>query len=151
MRFTKMQGAGNDFVLLETDDRQRDWPQLAVAMCDRHYGIGADGVLVMLPSDVADFQMRVFNADGSEANACGNGLRCMVKHFLDGQLANPGTRRVSVETVAGVRRAEVGKAGKYPFCVLKFMVKHVLKILMDLKCLVIWNADRWLFLRVLKG
>ena len=74
MKFTKMQGAGNDFILIVTKDTQRDWSQLAVVMCDRHYGVGADGLLLLLPSAIADFQMRVFNADGSEADACGNGL-----------------------------------------------------------------------------
>ena len=77
MNFTKLQGAGNDFVLVETSDMQRNWSQVAVAMCDRHYGIGADGLLVVLPSGVAHFQMRVFDPDGSEAEACGNGLRCL--------------------------------------------------------------------------
>ena len=110
MKFTKMQGAGNDFVLVESDDRQRDWASVAVAMCDRHYGIGADGLLLLLPSDLADFQMRIFNADGSEANACGNGLRCLVKYFIDGSLTNPGTRELSVETRAGVREARIYQA-----------------------------------------
>ncbi len=104
-----MHGAGNDFILVETSEMKRDWSQLAVAMCDRHYGIGADGLLLLLPSSVADFQMRVFNADGSEADACGNGLRCMVKHFVDGGLGNPKAREVSVETVTGVRRAKIHK------------------------------------------
>ena len=74
MIFTKMHGAGNDFILIETDDAQRDWSRIATAMCDRHYGIGADGLLLLMPSGLADFRMRVFNADGSEADACGNGL-----------------------------------------------------------------------------
>ncbi|MFC1940726.1 diaminopimelate epimerase, partial [Chloroflexota bacterium] len=68
MKFTKMQGAGNDFVVIETNDMQYDWSQLAVAMCNRHFGIGADGLLLFSPSDVADFRMRIFNADGSESN-----------------------------------------------------------------------------------
>ena len=69
--------------------------------------------MLLLPSDVADFRMRIFNADGSEADACGNGLRCLVKYFVDGGQANSGAQEISVETVAGVRRAEVYKvAGK---------------------------------------
>ncbi len=67
MNFTKLQGAGNDFVLVETSDNQYDWSQMAVAVCDRHYGIGADGRLVLLPSSKADFLMRIFNPDFSEA------------------------------------------------------------------------------------
>ncbi len=79
MKFTKMHGAGNDFVLVETDDRQRDWSSLALAICDRHYGIGADGLLLLMPSDKADCQMRIVDCDGTEAEACGNGLRCLVR------------------------------------------------------------------------
>ncbi len=113
MKFTKMQGAGNDFTLVETNDMQRDWSPTAIAMCDRHYGIGADGLLLMLPSDTADFRMRIFNADGSEAEACGNGLRCLVKYFVDRGLASSEAQKISVETVAGIRRAETHKvAGK---------------------------------------
>ena len=110
MKFTKMQGAGNDFVLIETDDRQRDWSVMVMAMCDRHYGIGADGLLLLLPSATADFQMRIFNADGSEADACGNGLRCMIKYFVDGGPTNSEAQELSVETRAGVRQARVYKA-----------------------------------------
>ncbi|GAI14009.1 unnamed protein product, partial [marine sediment metagenome] len=88
MNFTKVQGAGNDFILVEADKAQRDWPQVAIAMCDRHFGVGSDGLLLMLPSNNADFQMRVFNSDGSEAEACGNGLRCLAKYALHKGLAD---------------------------------------------------------------
>ncbi len=113
MRFTKMQGAGNDFVVVETGDTQRDWSPVAAAICDRHYGVGADGLLLLLPSGVADFRMRIFNPDGSESSTCGNGLRCLVKHFVDTNKTNSGVKRVSkeitVETIAGTRRARVYK------------------------------------------
>ncbi len=113
MEFTKMQGAGNDFILVETNGIQRDWSQVAVAMCDRHYGIGADGLLLLLTSDVGDFGMRIFNADGSESDVCGNGLRCLVKYFADRNSASSGAQEISVETAAGLRRAQVHKvAGK---------------------------------------
>ena len=111
VKFTKMQGAGKDLMMVETNDTQRDWSQVAVAICDRHYGIGADGLLLLLPSDVADFQMRVFNVDGSEADACGNGLRCLAKYALDRGLANVDAQEISVETVAGIRRVRFHKAG----------------------------------------
>ena len=104
-----MQGAGNDFVLVETSDTQCDWSQAAIAVCDRHYGVGADGLLLLLPSDTADFRMRIFNPDGSESNACGNGLRCLVKYFVDRDSINSGAREISVETLAGTRRARVYK------------------------------------------
>jgi len=113
MRFTKVQGAGNDFVLVEASDMQRDWPSLAVAICDRHYGVGADGLLLLLPSHVADFRMRIFNPDGSESGACGNGLRCLVKHFVDRNSANLAgkelSKEISVETITGIRSAKVYK------------------------------------------
>jgi len=109
MKFTKMQGAGNDFVLVEAGDSQRDWSELAVDICDRHFGVGADGLLLLLPSDRADFRMRIFNADGSESSACGNGLRCMVKYFLDRQVGNRRAAEISVETMAGVRIARIRK------------------------------------------
>ena len=113
MRFTKVQGAGNDFVLVETKDTRRDWSGLAVAMCDRHFGVGADGLLILLPSAKADFQWRIFNADGSESEACGNGLRCAVKYFVDGRKAKPGGKEVSVETITGIKTATFTKiAGK---------------------------------------
>ena len=108
-----MQGAGNDFVLVETSDIQRDWSRVAIVMCNRHYGIGADGLLLLLPSGVADFRMRIFNPDGSESSTCGNGLRCLVKHFVDTNTANSGVNKISkditVETIAGIRRARISK------------------------------------------
>ncbi len=109
MNFTKMQGAGNDFVLVETSDMQRDWSQMAVAICDRHYGVGADGLLLLLPSKNADFRMRIFNADGSEGQTCGNGLRCVARYGLEKGLTN--ANEISVETLAGVSKLRLYKTG----------------------------------------
>ena len=109
MKFIKMQGAGNDFILVETSDTRRDWSRVAAAICDRHYGVGADGLLLLVPSRVADFGMRIFNSDGSESGACGNGLRCLVKHFVDKNSNDSGVKEISVETIAGIRRARVFK------------------------------------------
>lgn len=109
MNFTKLQGAGNDFVLIETGDMQHDWSKVAAVMCDRHFGVGADGLLLLLPSDVADLRMRIFNADGSEAEACGNGLRCMAKYALSKGIVTNGGQEVSVETITGIRRARLRK------------------------------------------
>lgn len=111
MNFTKMQGAGNDFILVEAGEAQRDWSRVAIAMCDRHFGVGGDGLLLLLPSDVADFQMRVFNSDGSEAETCGNGLRCLAKYVLHKGLADSATQEISVETASGVRKARLHTAG----------------------------------------
>ena len=111
MKFTKLQGAGNDFVLVEAEEAQRDWSPLAVAMCDRHFGIGADGLLLVLPSSVADFKMRVFDPDGSEAEACGNGLRCLAKYVFKNRLISAETDQLLVETVSGVRKIRFDKKG----------------------------------------
>ncbi len=107
MKFVKMQGAGNDFVLMETGSMQHDWSRVAVAMCDRHFGVGADGLLLLLPSDKADFRMRIFNPDGSEARACGNGLRCLVKYIKGRRLVSREARHVLVETLSGVRKVKI--------------------------------------------
>jgi diaminopimelate epimerase len=107
MRFTKWQGTGNDFILLEARGEERDWPRLAKAMCDRHFGVGADGILLLLPSDRADLRMRMFNPDGSEAEMCGNGLRCLVRHVVERGLARPPDGRLRVETGAGVLTVEL--------------------------------------------
>ena len=115
MNFTKLQGAGNDFVLVETSDTQRDWSRVARAICDRHFGVGGDGLLLVLPSDVADFQMRVFNPDGSGPEACGNGLRCVAKYALHKGLVNSSDQEISVETIAGIRKARLLKTeGELP-------------------------------------
>ncbi len=103
MNFTKMQGAGNDFVLIETQDKHRDWSKLAITLCDRHFGIGADTLLLLMPSDVAHFKMRIFDADGSEAETCGNGTRCLAKYIFGKGLINKGVDQISIETLGGIR------------------------------------------------
>lgn len=101
MRFAKMHGIGNDFVLIDARAIDADWPALAKAMCDRHFGIGGDGVILVLPSERADLRMRIFNPDGSEAEMCGNGIRCYAKFVLDEGIL-PAREVLSVETGAGV-------------------------------------------------
>jgi len=115
VKFAKMQGTGNDFILLEPGTEKRDWPKLAPAMCDRHFGVGADGLIVVLPSlrsgsgqaRRAGVAMRLFNADGSEAEVSGNGVRCLVKYAVERGLAEPHHGRVTVEAASGVLSAEV--------------------------------------------
>jgi len=114
MNFTKLQSTGNDFVLVETSDTQRDWSQVAAAICDRHFGVGADGLLLLLPSDSADFRMRMFNPDGSESEVCGNGLRCLVEYVIKMKLADIKAREISVETMAGIRKARIYRAEDKP-------------------------------------
>ena len=113
MNFTKLQAAGNDFILVETSDTNRNWSPVAVAVCDRHFGVGADGLLLLLPSAMADFGMRIFNPDGSEAEACGNGLRCLAKYVVNRGLADIGAQEVSVETIAGIRKIKLHKEAIY--------------------------------------
>lgn len=115
MKFAKMQGTGNDFVLVEAKGQGHDWPRLAREMCERHYGVGADGLMLVLPSlrpgsgqaPRADVGMRLFNADGSEAEVSGNGVRCLVKYAVERGLARPQAGRVTVEAMSGVLTAEV--------------------------------------------
>ncbi len=94
---------------MEASEVNLDWSQVAVAMCDRHFGVGADGLLVLLPSHLADSQMHIFNPDGSEAEACGNGLRCLAKYFVDMGLANTGAQEILVKTMSGIRRVKFHK------------------------------------------
>jgi diaminopimelate epimerase len=107
MNFTKLQSAGNDFVLVEAGDGRQDWPQTAAAVCHRHYGIGADGLLLLGKSSTADLSMRIFNADGSEAEACGNGIRCLLRYAVDKGLIDIGKGEVTVETAVGMRTARL--------------------------------------------
>ena len=103
MRFTKMHGAGNDYVYVDARDQDRDWPELAAAMSDRHNGVGSDGLILALPSERAHLRMRMFNADGSEGEMCGNGIRCLVAFGLTRGMIAPETSPVVVETLAGDR------------------------------------------------
>jgi diaminopimelate epimerase len=102
MRFTKMHGIGNDYVYVSTFDQKApaDPARLAVAVSDRHTGIGGDGLILIGPSERADARMRMFNADGSESEMCGNGVRCVAKYIHDHGLARKG--RVTVETGRGI-------------------------------------------------
>ena len=102
MKFTKMHGAGNDYVYIDARDQQHDWPALSIAMSDRHLGIGSDGLILALPSDKADLRMRMFNADGSEGEMCGNGIRCLVSFAFDNGIVAAEKSPVRVETMAGV-------------------------------------------------
>ncbi len=105
IHFTKLQATGNDFVLVDARGLEGDWSALARAMCRRHFGVGADGLILLLESRQADFQMRFFNPDGSEAEACGNGLRCFARYLLERDLARGPLIRV--ETLGGIRVVEV--------------------------------------------
>jgi len=111
MRFTKMHGAGNDYVYTIPEHDRDDWPEIARRVSDRHFGIGSDGLILALPSDVADMRMRMFNADGSEAEMCGNGIRCVVKFAVEDGLVPPGRDVVTVETLAGIKTLQLFREG----------------------------------------
>jgi diaminopimelate epimerase len=101
--FVKMQGTGNDFVLVDARGVNRDWVGLAQRICDRHYGVGGDGLLLILPSRNAPIRMRIFNPDGSEAQMCGNGIRCFAKYVLERKLVAADSGGLDIETLAGTR------------------------------------------------
>ena len=103
MNFTKMHGAGNDYIYLDARGLDKDWPSLARQMSDRHLGIGGDGIILILESQVADLKMRMFNIDGSEGEMCGNGIRCFAKYAIERGIVSPTAQSIYVETLAGVR------------------------------------------------
>ena len=99
--FTKWQGTGNDFVMIDClKEPEADYVSAAVELCDRHYGIGADGILLVLPSDKADIRMQIINADGSEAEMCGNGIRCFASYVYEKGYVK--SEEFTVETGAGI-------------------------------------------------
>jgi diaminopimelate epimerase len=106
MRFAKIQATGNDFILVEASE-EHDWSSLAGIMCHRHLGVGADGLIVSMPSNVADLRMHLFNPDGSEAESCGNGLRCLTRYAIDRGLVN--ASELTVETLGGMRHVRLHK------------------------------------------
>ena len=113
MKFTKMHGAGNDYIYIDARALKEDWPRLSRSMSHRHYGVGGDGIILIMESDIADLKMRMFNADGSEGEMCGNGIRCFTKYAIERGIVQPPQDGLTVETLAGVRtvvpRYEDGK------------------------------------------
>jgi len=125
MKFSKLQATGNDFILVDARTREGKWSKLARDMCDRHFGVGADGLILVQDSTSADLKMRIFNSDGSEAEVSGNGLRCFAKYAIEKGLNAPissessrveprlhrGNRSLTIETLAGVRKAKAYVSG----------------------------------------
>lgn len=102
MKFTKMQGLGNDYVYVNCLEEQVDNPsETARYVSDRHFGVGSDGLILIRPSDVADFEMEMYNADGSRGEMCGNGIRCVAKYVYDHGLTDKTS--ISVETLGGIK------------------------------------------------
>ena len=108
MRFTKMHGLGNDYLYVfgEVPENIKD---LSVRLSDRHFGAGSDGMIYIAPSETADFRMRIFNADGSEANMCGNGIRCVGKYVYDKGYTDK--LNLAVETLSGIKYLKLQVSG----------------------------------------
>ena len=113
MKFTKMHGAGNDYIYVNgATETIKDRPAFSIKVSDRHFGIGSDGLIVIDPSDKADFKMDMYNADGSQGKMCGNGIRCVAKYVYDNGLTDKD--EVAIETLSGIKyiklKIENGKA-----------------------------------------
>ena len=106
MKFTKMQGIGNDYVYVNGfEEKTGNRAELAKRLSDRHFGIGSDGLIFINPSDKADFEMEMYNADGSRAEMCGNGIRCVGKYVYDHGLTDKNS--ITVDTLAGIKKLEL--------------------------------------------
>ncbi|MZP29038.1 diaminopimelate epimerase [Heliobacterium undosum] len=109
MEFVKMHGLGNDFIIVNAMEPplldRTDWEEIAVRMCDRHYGIGGDGLILVFPSDKADIRWRILNSDGSEPEMCGNGIRCLARYVYERGIV--AKRRIEVDTLAGIIIPEI--------------------------------------------
>jgi diaminopimelate epimerase len=110
MHFTKMHGVGNDFIVLDPGEVEgTSLPELARRICNRHFGVGADGILVPAPSEIADLKMVYLNSDGSHSEMCGNGLRCLVRYARDFEIVENDS--LTVETGAGVKKVVLHEDG----------------------------------------
>ncbi|MBP1991444.1 diaminopimelate epimerase [Paenibacillus eucommiae] len=107
MNFTKMHGLGNDFIVVAGEEElPAGVDQTAIQLCNRYFGIGADGLVFILPSETADFKMRIINSDGSEAEQCGNAIRCVSKYVYDHKMINK--QELTIETIgAGVQKVQL--------------------------------------------
>ena len=118
MKFSKLQATGNDFILVNARTMKGEWSKLAQAMCERHFGVGADGLILVQNSTIADLKMCIFNSDGSEAEVSGNGLRCFARYAIERGLigkmssrAGQGNRSLTIETLSGVRKVKAYMSG----------------------------------------
>jgi diaminopimelate epimerase len=118
MKFSKLQATGNDFILIDARTREGEWSKLARNICDRHFGIGADGLILVQDSTGADLKMRIFNSDGSEAEVSGNGLRCFAKYAIEKGLSVKTPSRgkqyncsLTIETLSGIKKVKAYVSG----------------------------------------
>jgi diaminopimelate epimerase len=115
IEFTKYQGLGNDFILIDNRDTAEPLitPEQAISMCDRHFGIGADGVIFLLPgTEDTDYTMRIYNSDGSEPEMCGNGIRCLAKFIADLEGTGEVNKSYRIQTLAGVMSPKIASNGE---------------------------------------
>lgn len=106
LEFTKMQGIGNDYVYIDCTKKELENPEkISQIVSDRHFGIGSDGLILILNSKIADFKMEIYNADGSQAEMCGNGIRCVAKFVYDKGLTEK--TKIKIETLAGIKELEL--------------------------------------------
>ena len=111
MHVTKMHGLGNDYIYVRPTE-EMDWPAISRRVSDRHFGLGSDGLILALPSDIADLKMRMFNADGSEAEMCGNGIRCLAKYAVEEGMVAADASDVTIETGNGVLQLQLFRDGR---------------------------------------
>lgn len=106
LKFTKMHGCGNDYIFVNCMEYEPESPgELSKILSDRHFGVGGDGLVLMLPSDAADARMRMFNLDGSEGRMCGNAIRCVGKYLYDNGIIPK--NRMTIETLSGIKELEL--------------------------------------------
>ncbi len=110
MHVTKMHGLGNDYIYVRPT-AELDWPAISRRVSDRHFGLGSDGLILALPSDIADLKMRMFNADGTEAEMCGNGIRCLAKYAVEEGMVAADASGVTIETGNGVLQLQLFRDG----------------------------------------
>ena len=144
MVFTKMHGAGNDYVYVDCTKEELDNPsEVAIKVSDRHTGIGSDGLILIKSSDKADFFMEMYNADGSQGKMCGNGIRCVGKYVYDNGLTDKTT--VNIDTLAGIKILElnIGTDGKVATAKVNMgcPVLEAADIPMDISALKDYKAD----------
>ncbi len=125
MKFTKMQGLGNDYIYVNGETERIENPSVsAKVLSDRHYGIGADGLILIQKSKMADFKMEMYNSDGSRGEMCGNGIRCVGKYVYDKQLTDK--TNLTIETLAGIRNLQLQVVDKKVISVKVDMGKPIL-------------------------
>ena len=127
MKFTKMQGCGNDYIYVDcTSENLTDASELAVKLSDRHFGIGGDGLILIKKGKIADFEMEMYNADGSRSQMCGNGIRCVAKYIYDARYTD--SREFTIESMSAVKHITIvsGNPGDKNCCIRVDMEKPIL-------------------------